>query len=105
MLSANDEKPSARMIYTEKNYDHKRAKIRIEGKMFGHIPVSIDLTLEDEDSPNSAGVVIDAIRATKTLMDKGNVVDAPLISTFLMKAALVQVSDSDALAKFDDLIK
>jgi myo-inositol-1-phosphate synthase len=105
VLSKEDEKPSARMIYTEKNYDHKQAKIRIEGEMFGHAPVSIDLTLEDEDSPNSAGVVIDAIRATRVLIDKQKAKSAPLVCSFLMKAPSIQLPDSEALKQFEEALK
>ena len=103
-LDKDDAKPSARMVYTEKNYDHKQAKIKIEGDMFGNIPVSIDLTLEDEESPNSGGVVIDAIRAAKFLVDNKKVKDAELICAFLMKSPPVQMSDAEALEKFNRII-
>lgn len=104
MLDKNDEKPTARMIYTEKNYDHKQAKIKIEGEMFGHIPVSVDLSLEDEDSPNSGGVVNDAIRAAKLLVDQRRVKDSEMLCAFLMKAPPKQLSDSEALDVFKQII-
>lgn len=104
VLDENDEKPTARMVYTEKNYDHKQAKIKIEGEMFGHIPVSIDLTLEDEDSPNSGGVVMDAIRATKLLVENNKVKEAGILCSFLMKSPLQQFTDAEAFSKFREII-
>lgn len=104
VLGEEDAKPSARMIYTEKNYDHKQAKIKITGEIWGHIPISIDLTLEDEDSPNSAGVVIDAVRAAKTLVDKGQQAKAGEACSFLMKSPPVQLSDAEALSKFRQIL-
>jgi len=105
MLDPDDTKPSARMVYTEKNYDHKQAKIKIEGEIFGHIPVSIDLTLEDEDSPNSGGVVNDAIRAVKLLVENKKPHLAKEISAFLFKAPPAQFPDAEALQKFREIIK
>ncbi|MBI2278807.1 MAG: inositol-3-phosphate synthase [Candidatus Brennerbacteria bacterium] len=104
VLSEGDAKPSARMIYTEKNYDHKQAKIKITGEIWGHIPISIDLALEDEDSPNSAGVVIDAIRAAKALIDNGEHAKAGEACSFLMKSPPVQYSDEKALERFRKVI-
>ena len=104
VLDENDEKPTARMIYTEKNYDHKQAKIKVEGEMFGHIPVSVDLTLEDEDSPNSAGVVMDAIRITKLLVENNKSKDAKIACSFLMKSPPQQFPDAEALNKFHEII-
>lgn len=105
VIDKQDAKPSARMVYTEKNYDHKQAKIKVEGEMFGRAPVSIDLTLEDEDSPNSGGVVIDAIRAAKLLVDCKKVIGAKTLCAFLMKSPPQQMTDSDARAKFQEIIK
>ena len=104
VLEKTDSNPTAKMIYTEKNYDHKQAKIKLEGQMWGQVPVSIDLTLEDEDSPNSAGVVVDAIRATKLLIDKKRVQEAKILCSFLMKSPPVQLTDSEALNKFNEII-
>jgi myo-inositol-1-phosphate synthase len=104
VLDRNDAKPKVRMVYTEENYNHKQAKIKIEGRIFGHIPISIDLTLEDEDSPNSAGVVIDAIRAAKLLVDNKKVNEADTLCSFLMKSPPKQLLDSKALCKFDKII-
>lgn len=104
VLDKDDSKPTARMIYTKENYDHKQAKMKIEGEMFGNIPVSIDLTLEDEDSPNSGGVVIDAIRAAKLLMENKRPQDAKILCSFLMKSPPQQFTDEEALKRFDELI-
>lgn len=104
MLDPNDARPSARMVYIEKNYDHKRATIKIAGEMFGHIPVSIDLTLEDEDSPNSGGVVNDAIRAAKLLVENKKPYLAGELCAFLFKAPAIQLADAEALQKFREII-
>lgn len=104
-LTSHDAHPHAEMVYTEQNYDHKQAKIKIAGQMWGKIPVSIDLTLEDEDSPNSAGVVVDAIRATKHLTERGNVKKASDLCGFLFKSPPTQYSDDQALEKFDQIIQ
>ncbi|MFH0972105.1 MAG: inositol-3-phosphate synthase [Candidatus Micrarchaeota archaeon] len=105
VLGPDDAKPSARMIYTEKNYDHKQATIKIEGKIFGQVPVSIGLTLEDEDSPNSAGVVVDAVRAVKLLAERKKVEQSLKICAFLMKSPPVQYSDSQAYAEFNKALE
>jgi len=104
VLGKDDEPPIIKMRYVEENYDHKQAKIKITGMIFGHIPVSVNLTLEDEDSPNSAGVVIDAIRATKVLMDRKAVDEADKLSPFLMKSPATQYSDSEAINLFNEVI-
>ena len=76
--------------------DRKWAYIRIEGREFGDIPVSMELKLEVWDSPNSAGVVIDAIRCAKLALDRG--MGGPLIgpSAYFMKSPPVQYPDPEA---------
>ena len=76
--------------------DRKWAYIRIEGREFGDIPVNIELKLEVWDSPNSAGVVIDAVRCAKLALDRG--VGGPLLgpSAYFMKSPPVQYTDSEA---------
>jgi myo-inositol-1-phosphate synthase len=76
--------------------DRKWAYIRIEGREFGDVPVSMELKLEVWDSPNSAGVVIDAIRCAKLAMDRG--IGGPLYgpSAYFMKSPPVQYADSEA---------
>jgi len=98
-------KPNACMVFTQQNYDHKRAEIKVNGEIFGGAPVSIKVTLDDEDSPNSAGVVVDAIRATKVLSDKRNYAEASNISSFLMKAPPKQFSEEKAALIFNQIVE
>ncbi|MBA3630155.1 MAG: inositol-3-phosphate synthase [Actinobacteria bacterium] len=76
--------------------DRKWAYIRIEGREFGDVPVSMELKLEVWDSPNSAGVVIDAVRCAKLAKDRG--VGGPLLgpSSYFMKSPPTQYSDNEA---------
>ncbi|HEX2295548.1 MAG TPA: inositol-3-phosphate synthase [Actinomycetota bacterium] len=76
--------------------DRKWAYIRIEGREFGDVPVNVELKLEVWDSPNSAGVVIDAVRCAKVALDRG--VGGPLLgpSAYFMKSPPVQYTDSEA---------
>ena len=85
--------------------DRKCAHIRLEGRSFGDQPINLELKLEVWDSPNSAGVVIDAIRSCKIAMDRGikGALLAP--SAYLMKSPPEQWSDETAherLARFID---
>ena len=85
--------------------DRKWAYIRIEGREFGDIPVSMELKLEVWDSPNSAGVVIDAVRCAKLALDRG--VGGPLLgpSAYFMKSPPVQYSDEEAHDLVEAFIK
>jgi myo-inositol-1-phosphate synthase len=85
--------------------DRKWAYIRIEGREFGNIPISMELKLEVWDSPNSAGVVIDAIRCIKLAMDRGE--GGPLLapSAYFMKSPPVQYTDSEAKELVDAFIR
>ena len=76
--------------------DRKWAYIRIEGREFGDIPISMELKLEVWDSPNSAGVVIDALRCAKLGLDRG--IGGPLLgpSAYFMKSPPVQYLDTEA---------
>ena len=76
--------------------DRKWAQIRLEGQSFGDVPLTVELKLEVWDSPNSAGVAIDAIRCAKLAMDRG--ISGPLIgpSAYFMKSPPVQFSDDAA---------
>ena len=76
--------------------DRKWAHIRLEGREFGNIPMSLELKLEVWDSPNSAGIVIDAVRCAKLAMDRG--IGGPLIgpAAYFMKSPPVQFSDEAA---------
>ncbi len=76
--------------------DRKWAQIRIEGTSFGDVPLTLEMKLEVWDSPNSAGIVIDAIRCAKLALDRE--IGGPLIapSSYFMKSPPVQFSDEQA---------
>jgi myo-inositol-1-phosphate synthase len=84
--------------------DRKWAYIRIEGREFGDVPLNIELKLEVWDSPNSAGVVIDAVRCIKLALDRG--IGGPLVgpSAYFMKSPPVQYSDGEARDMVEDFI-
>ena len=85
--------------------DRKFAFIRLEGRNFGDVPVSIEYRLEVWDSPNSAGVIIDAVRAAKIGLDRG--IGGPLIGTssYFMKSPPKQFSDEVAYEKVEAFIR
>ena len=76
--------------------DRKWAHIRMEGKAFGEVPLTVDLKLEVHDSPNSAGIVIDAVRCCKLGLERGlsGALEGP--SSYFMKSPPFQVSDERA---------
>jgi len=76
--------------------DRKWAYIRLEGTSFGDVPLNAEVKLEVWDSPNSAGVIIDAVRCAKLAMDRGW--GGPLLapSSYFMKSPPVQYRDTDA---------
>src|SRR5204862_1237823 len=82
--------------------DRKWAYIRIEGRNFGDVPLNIELKLEVWDSPNSAGVIIDAVRCAKLAKDRG--IGGPLLgpSGYFMKSPPVQYTDDVARAMVED---
>jgi myo-inositol-1-phosphate synthase len=82
--------------YVEWLSDRKWAYIRLEGRTFGDVPLNVELKLEVWDSPNSAGVVIDAVRMVKLAMDRGisGTLEGP--SAYLMKSPPVQHHDDIA---------
>jgi myo-inositol-1-phosphate synthase len=84
--------------------DNKIAFIRMEGRLFGDIPMNLELRLSVEDSPNSAGVVIDAIRCCKLALDRniGGVLYSP--SAYFMKKPPVQMNDEEARKKVEMFI-
>jgi len=84
--------------------DRKFCHIRMEGRTFGDVPLLLETKLEVWDSPNSAGVVIDAIRCAKLALDNGlkGALLAP--SSYFMKSPPVQYTDSDAHNKVEDFI-
>ena len=85
--------------------DRKWCHIRLEGTTFGNVPLNLELKLEVWDSPNSAGVVIDAIRCAKVALDRKN--GGALIgpSSYYMKSPPEQFTDYEALAKTEAFIR
>jgi myo-inositol-1-phosphate synthase len=85
--------------------DRKMAYIRLEGTTFGGVPLNVELKLEVWDSPNSAGVVIDAVRCARLAMDRG--LGGALIgpSSYFMKSPPQQFSDSEARTRTVEFIK
>jgi myo-inositol-1-phosphate synthase len=81
--------------------DRKWAYIRLEGRNFGDVPLNVELKLEVWDSPNSAGVIIDAVRCAKVALDRG--IGGPLLgpSAYFMKSPPVQYRDEEAREMVD----
>ena len=90
--------------YVEWLDDRKWAYVRLEGTAFGEVPLNLEYKLEVWDSPNSAGIIIDAVRAAKIALDRkiaGPVLPA---SAYLMKSPPVQMGDDDARAQLEAFI-
>ncbi|MCD6245444.1 inositol-3-phosphate synthase [candidate division WOR-3 bacterium] len=85
--------------------DRKWAYIRMEGTTFGNVPLNLETKLEVWDSPNSAGVIIDAVRCAKLALD--NKLAGPIIepSSYFFKSPPVQFTDSVCKQKTEDYIK
>jgi len=85
--------------------DRKWAYVRLEGRAFGDVPLNLEYKLEVWDSPNSAGVIIDAVRAAKIAKDRG--IGGPVVaaSAYLMKSPPKQLPDDIARAQLEDYIK
>ena len=84
--------------------DRKWAYVRLEGRAFGDVPLNLEYKLEVWDSPNSAGIIIDAVRAAKIALDRG--IGGPIIaaSTYLMKSPPVQMPDDLGRAELEKFI-
>ncbi|MGH3263091.1 MAG: inositol-3-phosphate synthase, partial [Trebonia sp.] len=84
--------------------DRKWAFIRLEGKTFGDVPLNLEYKLEVWDSPNSAGIIIDALRAAKIAKDRG--IGGPILSaaSYFMKSPPVQYFDDEARQAVQDFI-
>lgn len=85
--------------------DRKWAYIRLEGKAFGDVPLNVELKLEVWDSPNSAGVVLDAVRCCKLALDhkiSGALVEP---SAYLKKSPPIQFTDDEAREKMEEFIR
>jgi myo-inositol-1-phosphate synthase len=84
--------------------DRKWAYIRLEGRNFGDVPLNVELKLEVWDSPNSAGVIIDAVRCAKVAIDRG--IGGPLVgpSSYFMKSPPRQFTDDEARELVEEFI-
>ncbi|RZU33781.1 inositol-3-phosphate synthase [Blastococcus saxobsidens] len=85
--------------------DRKWAYVRLEARAFGDVPLSLEYKLEVWDSPNSAGIIIDAVRAAKIAKDRG--IGGPILSAsaYFMKSPPVQYRDSEARDMVEAFIK
>jgi len=85
--------------------DRKWAYVRLEGRSFGDTPLNLEYKLEVWDSPNSAGVIIDAVRAAKIAKDRG--IGGPVVSaaSYFMKSPPEQYSDDDARDAVEKFIR
>jgi myo-inositol-1-phosphate synthase len=85
--------------------DRKWAYIRLEGRSFGDTPLNLEYKLEVWDSPNSAGIIIDAVRAAKIALDRG--IGGPILSasSYFMKSPPKQFSDDEARDYVEKFIK
>ncbi len=84
--------------------DRKWAYVRLEGRAFGDVPLNLEYKLEVWDSPNSAGIIIDALRACKIAKDRG--LGGPIISasSYLMKSPPVQIEDTEGRRRVEAFI-
>lgn len=85
--------------------DRKFCYIKMEGTTFGEVPINVKVKLEVWDSPNSAGVIIDAVRCAKLALDRG--LSGPLIgpSSYFMKTPPKQYKDEEAHKLTEEFIK
>jgi myo-inositol-1-phosphate synthase len=85
--------------------DRKWAYVRLEGRAFGDVPLNLEYKLEVWDSPNSAGVIIDAVRCAKIALDRG--IGGPILSasSYFMKSPPEQYSDDVARDKVEEFIR
>ena len=85
--------------------DRKWAYVRLEGRAFGEVPLNLEYKLEVWDSPNSAGIIIDALRAAKIALDRG--IGGPLLSasSYFMKSPPEQYDDDTAREKVEQFIR
>jgi myo-inositol-1-phosphate synthase len=91
--------------YVEWLDDRKWAYVRLEGRAFGDVPLNLEYKLEVWDSPNSAGIIIDAIRAAKIARDRG--IGGPILSasSYFMKSPPVQRPDDEGRASVEAFIR
>jgi myo-inositol-1-phosphate synthase len=85
--------------------DRKWAYIRLEGSSFGDVPLNVEMKLEVWDSPNSAGIVIDAVRLAKLALNNGIAGSLEGPSSYLMKSPPRQIPDDDAMELVEEFIE
>jgi len=85
--------------------DRKWAYVRLEGRAFGDVPLNLEYKLEVWDSPNSAGIIIDAVRAAKIALDRGLGGPIHAASTYLMKSPPIQMPDDQGRAQLEAFIR
>jgi myo-inositol-1-phosphate synthase len=85
--------------------DRKWAYIRMEGSSFGDVPLNVELKLEVWDSPNSAGIVIDAVRLAKLALNNGVAGSLIAPSSYLMKSPYQQIQDDEAHRLTEEFIE
>jgi myo-inositol-1-phosphate synthase len=85
--------------------DRKWAYVRLEGRAFGDVPLNMEYKLEVWDSPNSAGIIIDAVRAAKIALDRGLGGPVNPAATYLMKSPPVQRPDDIGRAELEKFIR
>ena len=78
--------------------------MRLEGRNFGDAPISVEYKLEVWDSPNSAGIVIDAVRAAKIALDRGIGGELLSAASYFMKSPMEQRPDTEARASVEEFI-
>ena len=90
--------------YVASQKDNKIAYLRLEGRCFGGVPFNLEIRLSVEDSPNSAGCVLDAIRCVRLARDRG--IGGPLksVSAFLMKHPPVDMPEDESFYRFNEFI-
>ena len=91
--------------YIEWLDDRKWAYVRLEGRAFGEVPLTLEYKLEVWDSPNSAGIIIDALRAVMIAKDRG--IGGPILSaaTYFMKSPPEQMEDTAGRARLESFIR
>lgn len=103
-LGRDDAAPTVKFSYTGEPSGRKIVNLRIEGEIFGRIPIFITSVIEDEISINGAGTVVDAIRIAKLLVDDGKQKDAEDACPFLMKSPPRPMTDNEAFEAFNKIL-
>ncbi|OGY88069.1 MAG: hypothetical protein A2319_02520 [Candidatus Kerfeldbacteria bacterium RIFOXYB2_FULL_38_14] len=103
-LDKDDAQPKVTFTYTGKPSGHKEVHLKIEGEIFGRMPIKINSVIEDEISINGAGSLVDAIRVAKFLTDQKKAKEAKNVCAFLMKSPPKTATDTQALKIFNKIL-